>query len=451
MNAAGQDGSTIRRKRRHRLSVRLLVLFLVTGIALVAIVASMFSGAWRYRFEGLVVPHLEQYVAYLQADIGVPPDIAAAERLAARLPVDIAISGDDLRWTTLDRFPAAHDLRFDHGHRIGGRHVETGEFGDDRYVARVNHGGYRVMFITAPAERGGKGAAARWLTMGLVVLVLAATYLFIRRMLGPIEQLEAVAARLGNGELDARSGIARRDELGALSASFDRMADAIQEMLEAKREMLLAISHELRSPLTRANLSAAMVDDPVRRQALKRDLGEMERLIGELLEAERLNQDHAPLNLEVASLGRLVVELVGEQFEAAPIRLELPRERLELTLDVVRVKLMLRNLLANALRHNRDERGPVTLSCRAEKTGARIVVADCGEGFSPSELARAGEAFWRRDAGRARNRGGFGLGLYLSRQIALAHGGRFGIDSRPGESARISVYLPRDARRAATR
>lgn len=451
MSEARNNRSPTARERRHRLSVRLLILFLVTGVVLVAIIASMFGGAWRYRFEELVIPHLEQYVAYLQSDIGSPPDIDAASRLAARLPVDIVIHGQGVRWTSLGRFPDVREMRFGHGHRIGDSLVETGEYGRDRYVARVNNDGYELIFVTAPVERGGRGSAARWLTIVLVLLVLAAAYYTIRRMLQPIQQLEIAAARLGGGELDARTGIDRRDELGALSASFDHMADRIQRMLDAKRELLLAISHELRSPLTRANVSAELVDDPSRRQALKRDLGEMERLIAELLEAERLNADHAPLNLERARLSDLVTELVAEQFGDAPIRVELPREPLELQLDIVRVKLMLRNLLDNALRHNRTERGPVTLTGRTVSEGVQIVVEDHGEGFTSAEMGRVGEAFWRRDAGRARSLGGFGLGLYLSRQIALAHGGRFEVDSVAGEWARITVTLSRDAPGTSTR
>ncbi len=440
-----------RHERRRALSVRLLSLFLVTGILVVVVIGFMFGGAWRYRFEDQVVPHLEQYVAYLRADIGVPPDLEAAARLARDLPVDIAISGEGVRWSSLPTYPDENSLLFDHEHRIGSGVVQIGEYGRRGYVARWNSDGFDVLFLAEAATLDDRGAPARWLTIVLVLLILGGVFYLIRRMLRPIEALDDAVARFGAGDLDARANIRRRDELGALASSFNRMANEIQLMLEAKRELLLAISHELRSPLTRANVSTALVEDPERRRQLQHDLDEMEKLIGELLEAERLNVRHAPLNLEQVPLDELVAELVREQFAAQPLQLQIRGSPIMMRLDAVRISLMLRNLLDNALRHNRGNRGPVVLAIEPEPDHVTISVTDHGEGFSEPELELAGEAFWRRDRGRSRTRGGFGLGLYLARRIAQAHGGDLQIESRAGEGARISVSIPRDAQSRSTR
>src|SRR5690606_26016001 len=143
----------------------------------------------------------------------------------------------------------------------------------------------------------------------------------------------------------------------------------IRQMLDAKRALLLAMSHELRSPLTRARLNAELLPetpavDP-QRHALLRDLGEMARLITDLLESERLAGSHAALHRESVDLAALAREVVAElgnrHASAAAIAIHAPPSLPTLALDRARMRLLLRNLLDNSLRHTEPGASPPEL------------------------------------------------------------------------------------------
>ena len=219
------------------------------------------------------------------------------------------------------------------------------------------------------------------------------------------------------------------------------MAGDIHGMLEAKRALLLAISHELRSPLTRARLNAELVEESDAREALLHDLAEMRDMVTDLLESERLASGHAALHAEPTDLNALVSDTVAAQFADRPIRLDPAPGLPALSLDRVRMKLLLRNLLDNALRHHDSAAGAVEASTRREGDRVVLAVRDHGPGVSPEQLARLTEPFHRADAARQRSTGGVGLGLHLCRLVAEAHGGTLRIaNAEPG--LRVEALLP---------
>jgi signal transduction histidine kinase len=248
--------------------------------------------------------------------------------------------------------------------------------------------------------------------------------------------------RFGQGELDYRIVIKRRDELGELASNFNEMADDIQQMLDAKRQLLLAISHELRSPLTRARVSLELIDDEKQRLELGKDLAEMERLIEELLETERLSTSHRVLNKKTHSLADLIEEVLQEHFTGRDISRTLPAEAITLDVDGPRIKLLLKNLLDNALRHTPEGAAQPEITLQQEGGDASITVYDYGEGIAAEHIPFLTEPFYRGDASRQRGTGGYGLGLYLCRVIAEAHGGRLSIKSGLGEGTGVAVILP---------
>ena len=219
------------------------------------------------------------------------------------------------------------------------------------------------------------------------------------------------------------------------------MADSLQSMLEAKRQLLLAISHELRTPITKAKLRLEFMPDSDEKDQLKEDIQEIELLISDLIEAERLNGDHAVLTAEPTPIAAFV-EGVCEQFESYPggLQLELPTEDRDIVIDNLRVRLLITNLVNNAIRHG--EGNPIVVRVGFDDDCARLEVEDRGEGIAQEHLSQISEPFYRADSARQRNTGGFGLGLYLCRLIAQAHGGELIIQSQLGEGTHIIVKLP---------
>ena len=231
------------------------------------------------------------------------------------------------------------------------------------------------------------------------------------------------------------------------------MGGDIRQMLDAKRALLLAISHELRSPLTRARLNTELLPETTdvlpARDALLRDLGLMRDLITDLLESERLASPHAALHLEPVDLAALVGEVVASLDGAPDVQQTLAANLPTLALDRTRIRLLLRNLLDNALRHSTDAPLPPEISLEINPAdvatgaapGLRITVRDHGPGVPEDQLPRLAQPFYRPDAARERATGGVGLGLYLCKLVAQAHGGTFTVrNALPG--LQVTVIVP---------
>jgi signal transduction histidine kinase len=261
--------------------------------------------------------------------------------------------------------------------------------------------------------------------------------------LRPLDDIRAGAQRFGRGAFGEPIPVRRRDELGELAADVNTMAASIHQMLEAKRALLLAISHELRSPLTRARLYTELLPEQgeagPRREALLRELQEMADLVTDLLESERLGQGHAALQREATDLAALV----GEALRDAPVEFAAAPGLPELQLDRARLRLLLRNLVDNALRHGDGGRKPLVQLARDEREVV-LTVRDFGPGVDEDVLPQLAEPFFRPDAARQRATGGVGLGLYLCKLVAQAHGGRLVLrPARPGLAVDLVLPIPR--------
>jgi signal transduction histidine kinase len=177
------------------------------------------------------------------------------------------------------------------------------------------------------------------------------------------------------------------------------------------------------------------------REALLRDLSLMRDLVTDLLESERLASPHAALHREPVDLAALVGEIVAGFNGAVEVRQELAAELPIMELDRSRLRLLLRNLVDNALRHSAQApSGPVIRVQPVSSGGVCISVRDFGPGVPDDQIEHLAQPFFRPDAARARSTGGVGLGLYLCKLVALAHGGVFVItNARPGLEITVTL------------
>jgi signal transduction histidine kinase len=414
---------------RHSLRLRLMVLFVVLALAMAAVflggMQRALSGGWR----DVARPLVADYVDRLAAELGTPPDVARARSMVRALPLSIRIDGPAVQW---DSHPHKRDRDW---HR-----------GDDEHVVgwwlltRTTADGHRIAFGLGDTAWSRQPRAIGWVTLGVLLMLTALAYAYVRHLLRPLQAIGEGAQRYGQGEFEPPIQVGRRDELGDLANQVNAMASSLRDRLDAKRALLLAISHELRSPLTRARLNAELVEDSqgnrVPRDALLRDLAQMAELISDLLESERLANGHAGghsvLQREPTSLNQLVAEVVARDFPGQPTQ-TLLTELPELPLDRTRMRLLLRNLIDNALRHNAEGGPPIVVSTEHDERGVRLRVRDFGPGVTEQQLPHLAEAFYRVDAARQRATGGVGLGLHLCRLVARAHGGELQIaNAAPG-------------------
>jgi signal transduction histidine kinase len=301
----------------------------------------------------------------------------------------------------------------------------------------------------------------------LVVLILysagagvGAALALARSRARAVDRLAEGARRLGEGELGARIGeLGAGPELDTLARTLDEMAERLAGALEREREaertrrdLVTAVSHDLRTPLAslRAMVEAiddAVVDDPptLRRYTaeMRRSVAQLVAMVDDLFELVQLDAGAIAAETSRARLGEVVrsaVAMVELAAEEKGLRLEAALDRAaEDAPCSPRLARVLQNLLVNAVRHTPAD-GTVRIEARRADGALEVAVADTGEGIAPEDLERVFEPFFRADA--ARHGSGAGLGLALARRIVETLGGTIRAERRPAGGSRFAVTLP---------
>ena len=331
----------------------------------------------------------------------------------------------------------------------------------NRRIVRIEQDGYSVYYDLHRQwnRRGTHGRYGDELVLALLALalVLGASYYVIKRQLAPIGQIQHYVGRMARGELEQRINRAGHSDLDKLANSIDGMAARLQAMLDAKRQLLMAISHELRSPLTRARIATELLPESRNRERLEENLRDMERMIADIMESEQLQTNHASLNLEqlnILSLAQNEIKIISPSTPVSINEEHINEPQSPATSDsvliqgdAVRLRILLRNLVSNALQHGKNAQGIAQVDVQLFYTHdtVQIQVSDQGPGISRDHLTAVTDPFYRPDTSRSRNTGGFGLGLTLADLIAKAHGGSLEIESDPETlpGTRVTVTLPR--------
>lgn len=296
--------------------------------------------------------------------------------LAERLPISIQIEGLVTQFDCHPQRKAGKCQRDDDAYNNSSRQTPRS------FLKRQTPDGYTITFGLGNTEwRRGPGMFG-WLTLAMLLDRTALAFVYVRRLFKPLDDIGAGVQRFGAGNCSQPIALARADELSDLAGQINTMGQEIAQMLVTKRALLLAISHELRSPLTRARLNTELLPDSMdtqeTRQALLRDLVEMARLITDLLESERLSINHAALNLELTDFAELVKEASETMPNDPPLSLNIDNNLPMLQLDRTRIKLLLRNLLDNAQRHGQ---GPIDISLFRTTDALQLTIRDYGPGI----------------------------------------------------------------------
>ncbi|MDD5335160.1 MAG: ATP-binding protein [Rhodoferax sp.] len=459
-----KEAASPRRRRRwhqrarhalaHSLRVRLVALFVLLALAMAATFVLGMQYALSIGWRDAARPLLVDYVDRLAAEIGSPPSIERAQALTQRLPVSVRISGPLVNWQSEPDAPANPARGIGNARRRGESWRSDPRWNSEepRLLERSTADGHRIEFSLSVPAWHQRPRFIGWATLMGLLLLTALAYARVRRMLRPLDDIRAGALRFGAGDFATAIPVRhaqRPDELGELAATINTMGADIHHMLEAKRALLLAISHELRSPLTRARLNTELLPESPEvlpsRAALLRDLALMRDLVTDLLESERLASPHAALQREPTDLALLADEVVASLPGSPTITRTLAPDLPRALLDPARLRLLLRNLLDNAQRHSADVNRPPELTVRPGDNGMLVIaVRDFGAGVPPDQLPHLGQPFYRPDAARTREGGGVGLGLYLCKLVAQAHGGTLTVrNAEPG--LLVTVSLPMTA------
>lgn len=280
---------------------------------------------------------------------------------------------------------------------------------------------------------------------------IAGALLLARSIMRPIERVRTAASAVARGDLAARTPEGGPAELEELASSFNQMAANIEELFDARRQLVAWASHDLRTPLASMQAMLEALEDGLAEPerylpALHEQVRTLSALVDDLFELARIDAGALTLELREAALSGLVEScLRGVEAEAAARRVSLAAQIAEPVPPVrcapEKVERVLYNLLTNALRHTPSD-GAVAVLVEPLTEEVRVTVEDTGEGIPADALRRVFDRFWRGDRARSPARGGAGLGLAIARGLVEAQGGRIWAENRPGGGARISFTLP---------
>ncbi|MBW8269963.1 ATP-binding protein [Caldovatus aquaticus] len=389
-------------------------------------------GAWR---TALLAPADRR--AALLADLDLPPGLGAelSERPLVRAPM-APPPPEVVRMFRLDLLALGPP-------RMRPREIRVAGNGPDGFLAslRLPDGEWLNLRVALPPPRPWHSES---FLLAFLAMTLAAAGLIVwavARLTRPVRVLAEAAERLGRDvnapPLDERGP----SEIATAARAFNTMAERIRRFVADRTQMLAAIGHDLRTPITRLRLRAEFLEDEEQRRKMLADLDEMEAMIAATLAFARDDAAAEPAApVDLAALCRTVLdEAADAQPEAAErIAYEGP-ERLTVRARPVALKRALANLVRNALAYGGSAR--IALS-PPEGGTVRLAVEDDGPGIPEDELEAVFAPFRRLETSRNRETGGAGLGLPIARNILRAHGGDVVLRNRGGGGLSALVTLP---------
>ncbi len=306
---------------------------------------------------------------------------------------------------------------------------------------RSEDGRYRWFVVASPPFSVTTMMPFYLLVFAVVVLLY---WLVSTNVASPLKRLTEVVERFGRGDLTARVDSKRKDEIGELGRSFNDMANRIQTLLTAERQLLQDVSHELRSPLARLTFAAEMVRKTPDRDAaasrLRREIDRLSELVRALLDMTRAEGDPSAAEMLNVGLSDLVREITDDcAVEAASrgcrIEVAAPRD-VHVTGNPELLRRAIENVIRNAVRYAPADS---TVDVKLDESGT-ISVRDYGPGIPDELLPRIFDPFFRVDPSREESTGGVGLGLAIARRAVRLHDGQItASNAGPGLLVKVSL------------
>ena len=290
----------------------------------------------------------------------------------------------------------------------------------------------------APVPRPGQAVAGPiFLQLTVLILVLGTVLLFMTRTITrPLSGLAEAAEAAGRGARVAPLPEVGARELREATRAFNSMQERLHRYLDSRTSVLAAMSHDLRTPLTRIRLRVESIEDESQRERFVADLDEMNRMISGALSLFRgLNEEEPEIQCDVAEL----LGVLRDEFAEIGVTVDVQGEALRaIRLRPLAIKRCLTNLLSNAAKFAGNPRVIV-------EDGASLVIRVCddGPGIPEEDLERVFEPFYRLESSRNIETGGTGLGLSIARDIAQAHGGSLVLRNRSPHGLEAVLTLPR--------
>jgi signal transduction histidine kinase len=300
------------------------------------------------------------------------------------------------------------------------------------------HLGGRALLILRGDFQAAGVPARFWIHLALTLTtVMAASVIAVRMVTRPMRRLAEAAEAFGR-DLDAPAVPEEGPtEARRAAEAFNRMQERLRRLIAERSRALAAVSHDLRTPLTRLRFRAELVENETLRDQFNADIDLMQVMVEGTLDYLRGLRENAPLqSIDVAAL--LTSLVADEQALGRPVTMaEVDAAPYPGRLSAL--KRAIANLIDNAVKYGREAR----LSVIDDRAELQLLVEDRGSGIAEADLDRVVEPYVRLDASRSHETGGVGLGLAIARDTARLHGGDLRLENRPGGGLRATLVLPR--------
>ncbi|EMM2471061.1 sensor histidine kinase [Raoultella ornithinolytica] len=313
---------------------------------------------------------------------------------------------------------------------------------NDQYMAAAyNEGNFVILPLFGRSLSSQALRLLGWVAAAVIVILLVNFY-SIHLLTRPFIELRRGVRHADKGDLKYRIPLERTyGEYRSLADSFNKMLHRINHIHEARRHMLLAIPHEVRTPLARLKVRKDLITDEPLRLAILGDIVNVERILDAILYTEKTQAGEGEISLRKIDLVNFFNEIVTEQQNGKSlVELTINTRATEFYNHPTMMVVLMRNLISNAVFYGQSK--PVTVTIDDENGSLQITVADRGIGIAEDQLPFLTEPFWRADQSRQRESGGYGLGLYICKTIVDGLHGKLVIDSVKDQGTSVIISFP---------
>lgn len=422
------------RQEKQRAGSSLLMRFTTAtallAVALVLLAVIFFHVIRGDFFQGAFQSPLKDWSATIAGHIGTEADKAKAVARNHHIGVLMDVPGGRFAFGP-DGEPVDPDSLVAESSRYRriDVHIQHGPQGRDMHYA---------FFLDKDQFTEDRGV----LLAGLIILLLITiglAYAIQLHLLRPLKWLRSGVEAVSEGNFSTRVPVVRNDEIGRVARAFNQMTGRVQQMIDDRERLLADVSHELRSPIARMKVALELLPEGDKRDAIDQDLREMESLTTALLEREQVRTQAGQGSTEQVNLVTVAAAVIDAFGDTAPgIQLNVPPGSLVISGDEALFKILIHNLVDNALKFSLPDSKLVEVSLRQAGGDIQIIVEDDGPGIPPDKAKEIFEPFVKLDPARG-HRSGYGLGLNLCQRIVQAHGGS--IEIQPGKTRGTRVMV----------
>lgn len=290
-------------------------------------------------------------------------------------------------------------------------------------------------------------------TIFFLILFLIINY-FVHSIFRPLNEIRAVAKKVGKGDFSHRVHVDTADEIGELAATFNKMTASLEEQDIRKREFLSNVAHELRTPLTYiGGYSKLLIENEFTSEKeqkrhllrIEKEAKRMQKLIQDLLQLNRIEEKDFAIQKEPIAFAQFIFDSL-DLFTASinekqmTIQTDLDDEVIIMG-DPLRLQQVIYNVVDNAIKYS-NKGGIIRIQLRRKGEKAILSIVDYGIGIPAEDLHRIGERFYRTDKSRSRKTGGTGLGLSIVKSLMNLHDGTMDITSEEGKGTTVHLTFP---------